>query len=162
MTIESGVYEIIHGDLFQGLPNDKLVLVAHICNDIGAWGRGFTVSLDDHWPTVGESYRACMGHNLSKGFKVLGLNQTDYVDNTILVAGMIAQHGLPSASNPTPLKYGALVECMKEVCQLAHDGYEIHCPKFGSGLARGNWEVIQSLIQELWVDQGIDVHVWYL
>ncbi len=165
MASEEALYEIIRGDLFQNLPKNRPVLVAHICNDIGAWGAGFTAALDKHWPTVGKSYCACVSHNLSKGFKVLGLNQTDYIDNDILVVGMIAQHGLPGVHNPAPLKYGALVECMQAVrsIYLANsEGYEIHCPKFGSGIARGNWDVIESLIKELWVDQGIDVHVWYL
>ena len=27
---------------------------------------------------------------------------------------------------------------------------EIHCPKFGSGLAGGNWEFIKDLIEDIW------------
>jgi len=163
MQSEEGLYEIIRGDLLHKVPEDRPVLVAHISNDIGAWGRGFTASLDKRWPTVGQSYRAHMEHALQVKSWVLGSNHVDYVDNDKAVVCMIAQHGLPGVHNPEPLRYGVLVDCMRAVCRLAvRDGYEIHCPKFGSGIARGDWDVIQSLIKELWVDQGVDVHVWYL
>ena len=29
----------------------------------------------------------------------------------------------------------------------------IHCPKFGSGLAGGNWNFITNLIEDIWTSQ---------
>lgn len=36
----------------------------------------------------------------------------------------------------------------------------IHCPKFGSLRAGGNWEFILELINETWVDRGINVTIY--
>jgi hypothetical protein len=35
----------------------------------------------------------------------------------------------------------------------------IFCPRFGSDLAVGNWDVIKEMILEIWCDAGIDVTV---
>ena len=39
---------------------------------------------------------------------------------------------------------------------------EIHAPKFGSGLARGDWDVIEALIVEAWDNEGIPVTIYEL
>jgi len=37
---------------------------------------------------------------------------------------------------------------------------QIHAPLFGSGLAGGNWDFIEELINEIW--DGYDITVWQL
>lgn len=32
-------------------------IVAHVCNDVGRWGRGFVVSVSQKWPKAEASYR---------------------------------------------------------------------------------------------------------
>ena len=43
-----------------------------------------------------------------------------------------------------------------------HGITEIHCPKFGCGIARGDWNIVEKMIKELWVDRGLNVTVWSL
>ena len=40
------------------------------------------------------------------------------------------------------------------------DNCDIHCPRFGAGLAGGQWPFIESLILEQWCDHGIEVFVY--
>jgi hypothetical protein len=35
---------------------------------------------------------------------------------------------------------------------------EIHCPKFGSGLAGGNWDFISNLIEDIWSKYHVTVY----
>jgi hypothetical protein len=35
---------------------------------------------------------------------------------------------------------------------------EIHCPKFGSGLAGGNWAFIEDLIEDIWGKYSVTVY----
>jgi hypothetical protein len=37
--------------------------------------------------------------------------------------------------------------------------YEIHAPKFGSGLAGGNWNFIENLIEDIWIDIPVYIYV---
>jgi hypothetical protein len=72
---------------------------------------------------------------------------------------MIAQNGVRNFTNQRPLNYFALGQSMYKVSQFIHmntgflnknEKIEIHCPKFGSGLAGGNWNFISELINDIW------------
>jgi hypothetical protein len=78
---------------------------------------------------------------------------------------MIAQNRLLNSKNKRPLNYAALVYCMNQVrtfakeFQTQHDSkIEIHSPKFGSGLAGGNWNFISELINDVWYDSHVFVY----
>ena len=72
---------------------------------------------------------------------------------------MISQNGIRSNDNVRPLNYLALAKSMNSLSQYIHtntgfltksEKIEIHCPKFGAGLAGGNWNFISDLIQDIW------------
>jgi hypothetical protein len=87
-----------------------------------------------------------------------------------IVANMIAQHGtvtrpMDDDPNRPPVRYTALAACMSKVANyIAHlpQGTAIHAPKFGAGLAGGNWDLIEELIREEWLDRGIPVTIYSL
>jgi hypothetical protein len=33
-------------------------VIAHVCNDVGGWGRGFVVAISRRWPAPEADYRA--------------------------------------------------------------------------------------------------------
>ena len=86
----------------------------------------------------------------------------------VFVANMIAQDGTRRENEPEiPLRYNHLVTCMKKVQEWialrqskSKLSYVIHCPKFGSDLAKGNFDFILELIREIWLENGIDVVVY--
>jgi hypothetical protein len=41
-----------------------------------------------------------------------------------------------------------------------HNSFEIHCPKFGSGIAGGNWNFISDLIQDIWGSYDVFVYTY--
>jgi hypothetical protein len=81
---------------------------------------------------------------------------------------MIAQSGIKNYENPKPIKYVALMNCMLKVKDLIIEKkrenvgtkISIHCPKFGSFRAGGNWDFIEELIFEIWIANKIDVTVY--
>ena len=139
--------KLIQGDLFAALPTDRNVIIPHVCNNIGGWGAGFVVPLSRKWPrTKTEYYKK----NKLDGLK-LGQVQFVKVEDKIIVANMIAQEGLIGPTNPVPLKYEALEACLEQVADYAktfdtEGNLEIHAPKFGSGLAGGDWNKIEPII----------------
>jgi O-acetyl-ADP-ribose deacetylase (regulator of RNase III) len=36
---------------------DGAKIIAHVCNDIGAWGKGFVLALSRHWSAPEEAFR---------------------------------------------------------------------------------------------------------
>lgn len=101
--------------------------------------------------------------DFAKGYLALGTTNFIQVNN-VWVANMCAQ----TLGGQRPLYYNSLVECMAEVLYYLEEdledfsAVELHCPKFGSGLAGGNWDFIQELILDCWVKEGLNVTVYSL
>ncbi len=140
-------------------------VIPHVCNDIGAFGAGVSGAIGKQFPEAENNYRDRHWYRLG---------EVDFVktDQGIIIANMVAQHGIrPTAipNDPTeraPIRYYALAECMEEVRAFCYaDGKpwcSIHAPRFGAGLAGANWETVEALILEIWVDSGIEVTVYDL
>ena len=112
------------------------IIIAHICNDIGAWGKGFVLAVSNKWPQVRQAY-------ISRDTYQLGTVQLVCVDNYRAVANMIAQHGIRSRNNPIPLDYAALRNCLAKVAVYARKhNATIHMPRIGCGLAGGEWVAV--------------------
>jgi O-acetyl-ADP-ribose deacetylase (regulator of RNase III) len=55
--------------------------------------------------------------------------------------------------------YGAIRTCMEKVKVFAHDkGLRIAIPKIGAGLAGGDWNIIEAILQEIFVDYDVTVY----
>ena len=52
------------------------------------------------------------------------------------------------------------MEDVKITFRLQSQKSRICCPKFGSGLAGGEWNVIENMILEIWKD--IPVYVYFI
>ena len=154
------------GDLFANLPEDRSVMIPHVCNDIDDWGSGFVLAVNKYSMVPKQKY-----HNFMESMRIcnnasaLGTTNIVRLDNGNVVANMIAQHSHIQKGEEHPLRYFALMECMRQV-RTAMTGKnspsEIYCPKFGSDRARGHWPTIERMIMECWLNKGIDVTVFEL
>ncbi len=151
----------------QRLDENEFVVIPHCCNNLGVMGAGVALSLRKKWPQVFEEYED-MGKVSPNGLKNR-LGEVCFVhlrdENNIAVANMIGQDGTVNPDNPKPVKYWALLKAMQETLMfagIASDGKPVvfHCPKFGSDLAGGKWELIEELIKETWCERGCDVVVY--
>lgn len=157
------------GDLFKHLPA-KNWIIPHIVNTRGVMGAGFVLPLKKSFPQAEEIYLqvAKMPCGLRLGHNSYAMDIKDNKINGVIV-NMVAQHGVISSSNPKPIRYAALTECMQRLVKFATyeldhvaGGWEIVAPKFGSGLAGGNWDYIEELINEIWIGNNIPVTVYEL
>jgi len=149
------------------------VVIPHVCNNIDMFGAGFASAIANKFPIAKMNY-----HMLGKKFLKENLGYCQIIKayenpknkNAIYVANMIAQNGIISENNPRPLNYFSLAKSMSLISNFItnkikenNDNLEkidIHCPKFGSGLAGGNWYFISDLIDDIW--QKFDVTVYTL
>ena len=135
----------VKGNLIEALPywSGKKVIVPHIVNNVGKFGSGFAAAVMKTYPIVRSEYIDWIGY-------IMGAVQFVKINDNLQFANMVGQMGTIGPKNPKPIKY------------LALRYEEIVCPKFGSGLANGNWEFIEELIEEIWIERNIIVTVYYL
>ena len=157
---------IVKGNLFDHIEknlyaenNGNSIIVPHVCNNSNAFGAGFAAAITRYYPIVKQNY-----HLLGASFLKNNLGYTQFVDvihekrynHKLVFANMICQNGLYSSKNTRPLNYYALTKCMVSVVRYILTNFDrdqrvqIHCPKFGCGLAGGNWNFIHNLIEDIW------------
>jgi O-acetyl-ADP-ribose deacetylase (regulator of RNase III) len=130
-------------------------IIAHICNDVGGWGRGFVLSLTQRYPAAEAAYRNWAQGNPNPNPNIpdvvfrLGEVQIVRVTSDILVANMIAQHGITTKNEIPPIRYEALGVCLNSVATISKKiGASIHMPRIGCGLAGGKWKYIEPILEQ--------------
>ncbi|MFC9915542.1 macro domain-containing protein [Streptomyces sp. NPDC059862] len=149
----------IRGD--ATVPSVKGVkVIAHVCNDIGGWGKGFVLALSRRWPEPEKSYRAWHRDRASNDFG-LGAIQFVQVEPYVWVANMVGQRGIRTGSKGVPVRYEAIDTALERLADKAAElGASVHMPRIGCGLAGGKWSRVEPLIIERLVRRGIAVAVY--
>lgn len=144
-----------------------LKLIIHCCNDLvpGAWGSGFVVALSNRWTKPEVEYRR-WSIGKCKNCPAYGLGQVIFVpvEDEIAVANMIGQHGtIRQGGNVPPIRYEAINSCLQKVADYAvKNKASIHAPRFGAGLAGGEWAEIEKLIVKNLSEKDIEVTIYDL
>jgi len=153
--------EYIKGDATDPIGTGPKIIV-HVCNNIGAWGRGFVVAISRKWPGPEASYRQLFAET-SGAFIEMGTVQFVPVKQDLWVANMVAQHSIRGPNNPTPIVYSAVGECLEIVAEEAVKlGASVHMPRIGCGLAGGTWDQIEPLINKTLIQREVPVFVYDL
>lgn len=166
--------DYVEGDATKPL-GDGHKFIIHCCNDIGAWGSGFVLALSRMSPVPEACYRwwhqvGSQAANVTGAFE-LGACQFVELTQDITVVNMIGQEG--TISNPRdatpPIRYWAIEECLDHVRAavwharyISHDNPSVHCPRFGAGLAGGNWDRIEQMIDGVLTNDDISTTVYDL
>lgn len=164
----------VKGDLFKNLPKDRKVIICHCVNDVGAWGKGFVVALNNYSDTPKKSYLGWINGDNANDYTQfrstvntkpkLGECQVVKCSENVYVANMFGQSNIYPKNGIPPIRYWALSRAMRYVKRFYEVDihHEIHCPFFGSGLAGGNKDFIETLINEIWVNEGIPTTIYEL
>lgn len=134
-------------------PGNKII--AHVCNDRGAWGAGFVLAVSARWPEPEDHYRREAAGDLLK----LGDVQLVRVSDHACVANLVAQVlGDPTGVN---LRYDVLRDCLSMLAGNAlAENASVHMPRIGCGLAGGTWDRVEPVINETLVAAGVAVTVY--
>lgn len=134
-------------------------IIAHICNDIGSWGKGFVLAISNKWKEPERQYREWYKLNIDFS---LGQVQFVKVEDEIWVANIIGQRDIrkDKVGNP-PIRYEAVASGLEKVGQFAiQNSASVHMPRIGCGLAGGTWDKIEPLIENHVSAKNIDVTVY--
>ena len=170
-------YIVSNNDLFQ-MAEDRVksgnsgatVFIPHVCNNIDLFGSGFAEQVATKYPSVKEDYHLLGKNFLKANFvysQIIKVYEDKKYKHKMYIVNMIAQNGTRNNNNPRPLNYLALAKCMVGLSQSIQNNsefadkeekVEIHAPKFGSGLAGGNWNFISDLIEDIWAKHIVYVY----
>ncbi|MGC4996657.1 macro domain-containing protein [Streptomyces sp. DT195] len=135
-------------------------VIAHVCNDIGGWGRGFVSALSARWPEPEAAYRAWYRGRAGNDFG-LGAVQLVEVGPRLWVANMIGQHGIRGRGKGVPVRYEAIDTALGRLADQAIElGASVHMPRIGCGLAGGEWPRVEPLVSGRLLGRGIPVTVY--
>lgn len=139
-------------------------IIAHVCNDIGAWGKGFVLAVSNRWKSPEAEYRKWAKRGNEDGFRLGHIQLVEVSkdrDGQLWVANMIGQHGIRKKGGKPPIRYEALESCLEKLSEEATKlKASVHMPRIGAGLAGGDWNIISKLIQKCLADQGVEVFVY--
>ncbi|MCG8965555.1 macro domain-containing protein [Streptomyces sp. CL12-4] len=135
-------------------------VIAHVCNDLGGWGKGFLLAVSRRWPEPEAAYRAWHRDRASNDFG-LGAVQLVRVEPYVWVANMIGQHGTRTGSKGVPVRYEAIDTALGRLAGPAAElNASVHMPRIGCGPAGGKWSRVEPLVTERLTRQGISVTVY--
>ena len=143
------------------IPIHSSMLIIHIVNKLGKWGKGFVLALSGNYPEAKKSYLAW-----SKDLQTFLLGNVDFCevdpDEKIYVGNMLAQEGIKRHKNDKELyvQYDQLKECLLKVADFALiNRLEVQCPLIGAGLGGGDWNIISEMILDTICYKKINCHV---
>ncbi len=125
------------------------VIIAHLCNHVGAWGKGFVLAVDQLSLIPRKAYKEMA----QRHSKVMPLGETQFceVEPNLWVANMVAQNGIDKAADPNGclVDYKALDQCLKTTFERAVLlRCNVHIPSgMGSGLAGGSEKMIHAIVE---------------
>ena len=172
--------QFIQGDATNPV-DGKTKIIVHICNDVGAWGKGFVIAISKKWEQPETEYQNWYkkkegiqtdtvqferlenrdNYSSEKKFE-LGNVQFVKVSNDIWVANMIAQRNtINDKDGLPPIRYSYVSECLERVSKFAkRNKASVHMPRIGCGLAGGNWTQIEEIINNNLIAHEIDTTVY--
>ncbi|MDR4891759.1 MULTISPECIES: macro domain-containing protein [unclassified Chryseobacterium] len=135
-------------------------IIAHICNDVGGWGKGFVLAVSRRWEEPEKEYRN-WHHFRSKNNFALGEIQLVQVERYIYVANMVGQKGIKTGSKGVPVRYDAIEKGLEKLANEALElNASVHMPRIGCGLAGGKWEEIEPIIERTLLAKNVEVYVY--
>jgi O-acetyl-ADP-ribose deacetylase (regulator of RNase III) len=155
----TGEIAYVRGDATAPLGKGPKV-IAHVCNDLGGWGKGFVLAVSRRWPEPEAAYRRWHRERAGNDFG-LGAVQIVRVGRLVWVANMIGQRGTRTGSKGVPVRYEAIDTALGTLAGRAKElGASVHMPRIGCGLAGGTWTRVEPLIAARLTGAGVAVTVY--
>jgi O-acetyl-ADP-ribose deacetylase (regulator of RNase III) len=150
----------IKGDARDPFGAGPKILVQIVNDKAVIWGGGFAKQVGKKWPQAQGDFRRWA---YATGKLKLGNVHSVTLDPELMLATIVAQHGIGASTAGPRLRYGALFSGLERVAQLANaNSATVHMPRIGAGEAGGSWNVIEGIIRETLTTKGLRVAIYDL
>lgn len=143
------ITRLIKGDITE----TELKYIAHGVNCQNKMGSGVAKALYEKFPEVKEMYHKYFEH--PRGKVPLGCSQLVHTKEGKFIYNLFTQEYY-GYDGKRYVNYGAVANCFMELSEF-RQGEIIAIPKIGCGLAGGNWEFMEQLINDT---VGDDLEIW--
>ncbi len=148
----------INGNLVEMAKSGYFDVIVHGCNCYCKMKKGIAKSIADYWPSArvaDETFPIPIGKDRLGKFSFT----TDPTDLTIVNAYTQLKYWYEPWENKTvPLvSYDAIRQCFTAIRQLTNPWTSIGIPLIGSGLAKGDWNIILPIITDCMEDRDLTV-----
>jgi len=153
----------LHGDATKPQSETEIITIAHVCNDANKFGSGFAAAIEKAYPGVRQEYINRAPHRLGDVYDIL-VGETEY--QSLYVAHMVAQIDPYPRDGSCKLQYHALETCLNHLKSTwdfytsKNTTHSIHMPKIGAGLAGGDWNKIEKVIDTVLEGLPVFVYLW--
>jgi|ERR1051325_9858451 O-acetyl-ADP-ribose deacetylase (regulator of RNase III) len=130
--------------------------IAHGCNCSGGFGSGVAKEIATRYPHIKEGYLYKHQHRGWKLGEIQLITVGDGTGRTIANCATQERYGRPDEG--PYVSYPAIRQVIRKLVEQWPNGFAI--PKIGAGLAGGNWDIIEKIINE---ESGlVEVRVYIL
>lgn len=133
--------------------------IVHCVNTLGAWGKGFVLSISKRWQEPEKRYKKWI--RMAPNAMLGGIDIVK-VEEDIFIVNLLGQDGIYPKNGVPPIRYDAIRKGLHQLYLLVRHEGAVHMPRMGSGLAGGSWPVIEKIINEELVDKGVGVTIYDL
>lgn len=154
--------QYVLGDATQPA-GEGLKYIVHVVNDANRWGAGFVLAVSRRWPCCKTKYHKWMRRNSGKA--MLGALQLIPVEDDVIVANIVGQHGIRKVNGVPPVRYAAIDRALALLTRVIVEKTptaSCHMPTLGCGLSGGHWKKVEPLVRKHLVAAGIGVTVYRL
>lgn len=129
----------------------ELKYIAHGCNCQNKMESGVAKDLYEAFPEVKQNY-----HRYFDRYGYLGEVHEAYSDSRLSILNCFTQkyYGYDGKKY---VNYAAVVKCFEKLANLIPMGEKLAIPKIGCGLAGGDWNIVEQLINDT---VGDDLEIW--
>ena len=142
----------IKGDLIKDFQNYEVIV--HGCNCFNSFGGGFAAGVAARFP---EAYMEDLKTKKGDRAKLGTYTHKHISKDNVTIVNAYTQYAF--GGKAIHADYDAIRSVFKKI-NKDFDGKKIGMPLIGAGLANGDWNTIEKIIQEELPQQDVTVVIW--
>lgn len=144
-------------DLLKAAVDGMFDAIAHQTNCMHRWNSGLAPQLKERFP---QAYNADLLTRFSDITKLGTCSFSTYLskDQTpVLIANCYGQY--QNCSNGGETDYVALRSALLQLSKSVPENRRIGFPKIGCGAAKGDWNIVSAMIEEIFINHDVTICV---
>jgi len=137
----------IEGDLVKLAMQGRFDVIAHGCNCMCRMRRGVALAISDQWPAVAAADAETLAGDYRKLGTIMPVRMKNEKGGVLDVVNMYTQFHWQGQKN---IEYLAIAKAFEQLDDV-YGGWpsvRVGIPMIGAGLAGGDWNVIEKIIEE--------------
>ena len=150
----------VNGDLIELAKDGKYDVIIHGCNCFNTMGAGVAKGIAKEFPEAYQADRETISGDDTKLGTITYATIYTKANKKLVVINAYTQYNFGREDGVTYVKYHAIMKAFKKVKEsFGNQGLRFGIPKIGSGLAGGNWVIIEHIIKNSMINEDVEVVV---